>query len=212
MFVREIEERKKERCIPPGPPQGGGGCQLESQPVFNTAAVLDLLVRIPMLGLVNHPARRDRRIRGERPRRGRNDQRHRKNRPEDKFEPMWLKSHVCLLAMPDLRRNREEMCELRHTSLVVQKMQGRDTSACACSHESTPLPLHWDPESRTGTLSLCRHASLAGMRTGKPTWREPVPVSLKATRELWPSGLWDELPECSGSVHLPETLLLANAS
>jgi hypothetical protein len=24
----------------------------------------------------------------------------------------------------------------------------------------------------------------AGMRTGKPTWREPVPVSLKATREL----------------------------
>jgi hypothetical protein len=47
----------------------------------------------------------------------------------------------------------------------------------------------------------------AGMRTGKPTWREPVPVSLKATRELWPSGLWDELPECSGSVHLLETLL-----
>jgi hypothetical protein len=27
---------------------------LESQPAFNTAAVLDLLVRIPMLGLVNH--------------------------------------------------------------------------------------------------------------------------------------------------------------
>jgi hypothetical protein len=51
----------------------------------------------------------------------------------------------------------------------------------------------------------------AGMRTGKPTWREPVPDSLKATRELWPSGLWDELPESSGSVHLLETLLHANA-
>jgi hypothetical protein len=49
------------------------------------------------------------------------------------------------------------------------------------------------------------------MRTGNPTWRELVPVSLKATRELWPSGLWDELPECSGSVHLLETLLHANA-
>jgi hypothetical protein len=49
------------------------------------------------------------------------------------------------------------------------------------------------------------------MRTGKPTWRELVPVSLKATRELWPSGLWDELPEFSGSVHLLETLLHANA-
>jgi hypothetical protein len=65
------------------------------------------LVRIPMLGLVNHLARRDRRIRGERPRRGRNDQRHRKNHCEDKFEfmwfkfePMWLECHVCLLATP----------------------------------------------------------------------------------------------------------------
>jgi hypothetical protein len=38
-----------------------------------------------------------------------------------------------------------------------------------------------------------------------------VPVNLKATRELWPSGLWDERPECSGSVHLLETLLHANA-
>ena len=71
-----------------------GGCQLESQPVFNTAAVLDLLVRIPMLGVVNQFAQRDRRIRGERPRRGRNDQRHRKNRPEDTFDCMWLKCHV----------------------------------------------------------------------------------------------------------------------
>jgi hypothetical protein len=64
----------------------GSGLQLESLPVFNTAAVLDPLVRIPMLGLVNHRARRDQRIRGERPRRGRNDQRHRKNRPEDTFD------------------------------------------------------------------------------------------------------------------------------
>jgi hypothetical protein len=24
----------------------------------------------------------------------------------------------------------------------------------------------------------------------------------KATRGAWPNGLWDELPECSGSVHL----------
>jgi hypothetical protein len=39
----------------------------------------------------------------------------------------------------------------------------------------------------------------------------PAPVTLKATRELWPSGLWDELPECSGSVHLRETLLHVNA-
>jgi hypothetical protein len=65
--------------------------------------------------------------------------------------------------------------------------------------ESTPLPLHWDPESQNWDPIR------------KPTWREPVPVSLKATRELWPSGLWDELPECSGSVHLLETLLHANA-
>ena len=43
---------------------------------------------------------------------------HRKNHPEDrfehmcfKFEPMWLKCYVCLLAMPDLRRHREGMCE-----------------------------------------------------------------------------------------------------
>ena len=47
-----------------------------------------------MLGLVSH-ARRDRRsrIRGERPRRGRNDQRHRKNHPEDAFVYMLLKRH-----------------------------------------------------------------------------------------------------------------------
>ena len=81
-----------------------------------------VLVRIPMLGLVNHLARRDRRIRGERPRRGRNDQRHRKNHCEDKFEPMWFKfepmwleCHVCLLAMPDVRTNREGKCEPGHT-------------------------------------------------------------------------------------------------
>jgi hypothetical protein len=54
-----------------------------------------VLVRIPMLGLVNHLGRRDRfsRIRGERPRRGRNDQRHRKNHPEDAFDCMLLKRH-----------------------------------------------------------------------------------------------------------------------
>ena len=52
-----------------------------------------VLVRIPMLGLVNHLARRDSRIRGERPRRGRNDQRHRKNHPEDAFVYMLLKRH-----------------------------------------------------------------------------------------------------------------------
>ena len=54
-----------------------------------------VLVRIPMLGLVNHLARRDRRsrIRGERPRRGRNDQCHRKNHPEDTFVYMLLKRH-----------------------------------------------------------------------------------------------------------------------
>ena len=54
-----------------------------------------VLVRIPMLGLVNHLARRDRRsrIRGERPRRGRNDQLHRKNHPEDAFVYMLLKRH-----------------------------------------------------------------------------------------------------------------------
>jgi hypothetical protein len=75
------------------------------------------------------------------------------------------------------------------------------------------LPLHWDPESQNWDpiLILVPPCQPAGMRTGKPTWREPVPVSLKATRELWPSGLWDELPECSGSVHLLETLLHANA-
>jgi hypothetical protein len=77
--------------------------------------------------------------------------------------------------------------------------------------ESTPLPLHWDPESQNWDPILVPPCQPAGMRTGKPTWREPVPVSLKATRELWPSGLWDELPECSGSVHLLETLLHANA-
>ena len=72
------------------------------------------LVRIPMLGLVNHLARRDSRIRGERPRRGRNDQRHRKNHPEDAFVYMLLK---CYDSPPgctagDGRGNREEMCEL----------------------------------------------------------------------------------------------------
>jgi hypothetical protein len=38
------------------------------------------------------------------------------------------------------------MCELRHTSLVVQKMQGRDTSACACGHHRSRLPAFnfWD--------------------------------------------------------------------
>ena len=77
--------------------------------------------------------------------------------------------------------------------------------------ESTPLPLHWDPESQNWDPILVPPCQPAGMRTGKPTWREPVPDSLKATRELWPSGLWDELPECSGSVHLLETLLHANA-
>ena len=77
--------------------------------------------------------------------------------------------------------------------------------------ESTPLPLHWDPESQNWDPILVPPCQPAGMRTGKPIWREPVPVSLKATRELWPSGLWDELPECSGSVHLLETLLHANA-
>jgi hypothetical protein len=51
-----------------------------------------VLVRIPMLGLVNHLARHSG-IRGERPRRGRNDQCHRKNRPEDTFDCMWLKCH-----------------------------------------------------------------------------------------------------------------------
>ena len=51
-----------------------------------------VLVRIPMLGLVNHLARHSG-IRGERPRRGRNDQCHRKNRPEDTFDCMLLKCH-----------------------------------------------------------------------------------------------------------------------
>jgi hypothetical protein len=32
-----------------------------------------------------------------------------------KFEPVWLKCHVCLLAVPDLRRNREGMREPGHT-------------------------------------------------------------------------------------------------
>jgi hypothetical protein len=62
--------------------------------VHSAGLLVDPLVRIPMLGLVNHLARRDR-IRGERPRRGRNDQRHRKNRPEDTFDCMWLECH-CL--------------------------------------------------------------------------------------------------------------------
>jgi hypothetical protein len=60
--------------------------------VHSAGLLVDPLVRIPMLGLVNHLARRDR-IRGERPRRGRNDQRHRKNRPEHTFDCMWLKCH-----------------------------------------------------------------------------------------------------------------------
>jgi hypothetical protein len=81
------------------------------------------LVQIQILGLVNHLARRDRRsriairIRGERPRRGRNDQRHRKNRPENTFDCMWLKCHEfpSWLLAGDLRGVREEMCELLHT-------------------------------------------------------------------------------------------------
>ena len=58
---------------------------------FRVSTVL-VLVRIPMLGLVNHLVRRSR-IRGERPRRGRTDQRHRKNHPEDAFVYMLLKRH-----------------------------------------------------------------------------------------------------------------------
>ncbi len=80
------------------------------------------LVQIQILGLVNHLARRDRRSRiairiaGERPRRGRNDQRHRKNRPEDTFDCMWLKCHDsppgCLPVT--LEGEWEEMCEQLH--------------------------------------------------------------------------------------------------
>jgi hypothetical protein len=32
-----------------------------------------------------------------------------------KFEPMWLERHVCLLAIPDVRKNREGMREPGHT-------------------------------------------------------------------------------------------------
>jgi hypothetical protein len=87
------------------------------------------LVQIQILRLVNHFARLDRRsriairIQRERPRRGRNDQRHRKNRPEDTFDCMWLKCHDSPpdCAAGDLGGVREEMCELLHTSLVCPK-------------------------------------------------------------------------------------------
>jgi hypothetical protein len=75
--------------------------------------------------------------------------------------------------------------------------------------------LLWQPlpgVARLGEWSLRPSPNdLAGIRTGSQAGVNPVAVSLKATRELWPSGLWDELPECSGSVHLLETLLHVNA-
>src|SRR5262249_25630495 len=47
----------------------------------------------------------------------------------------------------------------------------------------------------TGVYSLTRSAAFQKMHSGREN-SVLVPVSLKATRELWPSGLWDELPEC----------------
>jgi hypothetical protein len=65
---------------------------------------------------------------------------------------------------PDFREeNRGMMCELRHTSLVVQKMQGRDTSACACGHHRSRLPslnTGWSP--RDGTETLGNHLPRSG--------------------------------------------------
>jgi tetratricopeptide (TPR) repeat protein len=59
----------------------------------------------------------------ERPRRGRNDHRHRKNHPEDAFVYMLLKRHDsppgCVV--DDGRGIWDEMCELGHASLLVQK-------------------------------------------------------------------------------------------
>jgi hypothetical protein len=56
------------------------------------------------------------------------DRRDRENQP-DKCEPVMLLCHVFppgngpQVAMPDCRGASGEMCELRHTSAVVQKMQ-----------------------------------------------------------------------------------------
>src|SRR5260221_4046548 len=119
-----LASRAPQRGYAPRPrpmaPLCGRGCPSKILPL---APVLLLrLVRIPMLGLVNHLARRDRRIRGERPRRGRNDQRHRKNRPEDTFDCMWLKCHDSPLgcAVGDLRGEPGEKCEPRHTSRGIE--------------------------------------------------------------------------------------------
>jgi len=124
--------RMYSRVRTPRPPPPGGDGRSESQPVFNTAAVLDLLVRIPMLGLVNHLARRDR-IRGERPRRGRDDQRHCKNRPEDTFDCMWLKCHDSPpgCAAGDLRGVIGRRC----VSYVTLRWSSKKCKgACACGH------------------------------------------------------------------------------
>jgi hypothetical protein len=100
--------------------------------VHSAGLLVDPLVRIPMLGLVNHLARRDR-IRGERPRRGRDDQRHCKNRPEDTFDCMWLKCHDSPpgCAAGDLRGVIGRRC----VSYVTLRWSSKKCKgACACGH------------------------------------------------------------------------------
>jgi hypothetical protein len=83
-----------------------------------------------MLGPVNR-LRIAVRVRGVGPRRDcRNGQRHRQTHPEDPFDSIWLKCHDSTpgCAAVTLRGNREDMCELRHASLVVQKIDVRPMS------------------------------------------------------------------------------------
>src|ERR1700730_3834670 len=66
---------------------------------------------------------------------------------------MWLKCHVCLLAMPDLRRNREEMCEPGHTR--AKEKLGRTGIRHRGSREGNKIGVDYASSCRL--LGACRH-------------------------------------------------------